>query len=55
MASGLAAESDGAQQAGATVRAAAPAARFVFRGRDAAVGAAGSALGTPLPLEPCRA
>lgn len=41
--------------AGASVRAAAPAARFIFRGRDAAVAAAGGALGTPLPLEPCRA
>jgi sarcosine oxidase subunit gamma len=52
---GVAASSDGARVAGASVRAAAPAARFVFRGRDAAVAAAGSALGMPLPLEPCRA
>ena len=52
---GLAASSDGARAAGAMVRAAAPAARFAFRGRDAAVAAAGSALGTPLPLEACRA
>lgn len=41
--------------AGASVRGAAPAARFIFRGRDTTVAAAGSALGTPLPLEPCRA
>lgn len=52
---GPAASGEGARAAGASVRAAAPAARFIFRGRDAAVAAAGSALGTPLPLEPCRA
>jgi sarcosine oxidase, subunit gamma len=45
----------GVRDAGALVRAAAPAARFVFRGRDGAVATAGSALGTPLSLEPCRA
>jgi sarcosine oxidase, subunit gamma len=45
----------GARGAGVLVRAAAPAARFVFRGRDGAVATAGSALGTPLSLEPCRA
>lgn len=55
MASAVAAgtSTDGARTA--SVRAAAPAARFVFRGRDDAVVAAGSALGTPLSLEPCRA
>lgn len=49
------ASTDGARAARVSVRAAAPAARFVFRGGDAAVAAAGGALGTPLPLEPCRA
>src|SRR5688572_32319231 len=52
---GAAVSSAGARAANVSARTAAPAARFVFRGRDAAVAAAGSALGTPLPLEPCRA
>ena len=46
---------DGGSGARASYRVAGPAARFIFRGADAAVATASAAFGTPLLLDPCRA